>query len=107
MTSPTPSLIIHGPYGNDVWVESEGDLVCLTRRDMVAMIEHVNNWAPLVVRAGITFDESDLIELTNALNGPQLDDCHNGCEAPGLVLIEGHVVCPSCAAGYGAREASA
>lgn len=94
-------LIIHGSHGSDVWVEVAGDLYCLTRPDLTVLTNRVRV-AGTVLHAGIRFDEADVIELVNASRGPQLDDCE--CGGPGLVHLEGRVVCPGCVRAYGDAE---
>lgn len=102
-STPT-GLTIHGSHGGDLWVDLGVDLICLTPADLTVMGDQTRKHGTCT-RAGVLWDESDAIELTKALrDGPTLDDCANGCEGPGLVTVEGRVVCPGCVAGYGARE---
>lgn len=96
------TLTIHGAHGIDVWVETHGDLYCLTANDLAKMRYEVR-WFGSARRWGRTFDESDVTALIQALTGPQLDDCRD-CEGPGLVPIEGRMECPGHAAGYTQAE---
>lgn len=98
-------LTILGAHGGDVWVESEGELVCLTSRDIDDSRWFVASFGVATV-GGIHFDESDLIAIVKAAAGPQIEDCRD-CEGPGLANIEGRIVCPGHAAGFGLREARA
>lgn len=99
------SLTILGAHAGDVWIDREGDAVCLTRTDL-AQARYQIHWFGEATRAGITLDESDVSALTKAADGPQLDDCH-ACEQPGLVAIEGRLHCLGHAAGYRMAEESA
>lgn len=97
------SLTIQGAHANDVWVEHAGDFTCLTRPDLDRMASEVRRFGT-TNRAGILFDESDVAALFAALSGPQIEDCAD-CEGPGLVEVEGRLVCPGHAAGYAQAEA--
>lgn len=95
-------LTIHGAHGSDVWVDVNDELVCLDSADL-RMMRVAVEMGGTVERACATFDEADVVALTAALNGPQLDDCAD-CEGPGLVEVQGRLVCPGHAAGYGQAE---
>ena len=97
------SLTILGAHGNDVWVETDGDLYSLSAVDLAKMRDQVRLTTGRAYRVGAWFDESDVTALIRALNGPQLDDCHD-CEQPGLIDVEGRMVCPGHANGYGIAE---
>jgi hypothetical protein len=96
------SLTIHGSHAGDVWIETDGELTCLSVLDLRIMRNQTRDTGS-TTRAGITFDEADVTALIEALTGPQLDDCHH-CEGPGLVPIEGRIVCLGHAAGFGLAE---
>lgn len=96
------SLTIQGAHGNDIWIEHAGDLTCLTRADIDRMGSEVRRFGT-TSRAGLLLDESDVTVLLNALTGPRLDDCAD-CEGPGLIPVEGRMVCPGHAAGLGLAE---
>lgn len=102
MTAPTPGLIIHGTHAGDTWIENAGELVCLDRRDITRLHKWVTENGVGTI-AGITLDESDLTELAHA---PELFDCAH-CEGPALINIEGRIVCPGHAAGFGFAEEQA
>ena len=99
------SLTILGAHGNDVWVETDGELYSLSAADLARLRRDLTT--PFFMGTAWhyhhEFDESDVTALIHALNGPQLDDCHD-CEQPGLIDIEGRMVCPGCANGYGIAE---
>ena len=98
------ALTIHGTHAGDLWVELD-EPICLTRADLAVMADQTRKHGTCT-RAGVLWDESDVIELVKALrDGPTLDDCADpSCEGPGLVTVEGRALCPGCVAGYGARE---
>lgn len=96
------SLTIQGAHGNNVWIEAWGDLHSLSANDLAAMRDTVR-MEGVARRWGREFDESDVTALIQALTGPQLDDCAD-CEGPALVNIEGRLVCPGHANGYGIAE---
>lgn len=100
------SLTILGAHGGDVWVETNGELFGISAVDLAAFRAEVasdESDGIVSVCLGLKLDESDVTALIQALNGPQLDDCHH-CEQPGLIDIEGRTVCPGCANGYGLAE---
>src|SRR5690349_20668637 len=95
-------LTIHGAHGLDVWLETDGDLYCLTVFDLRVMRNDIRG-AGAASRWGVTFDEADVTALIKALAGRQLEDCQF-CEGPGLVEVEGRAVCPGHADGFGWAE---
>jgi hypothetical protein len=98
-----PVWAISGTHGMDAWIVVDGDDVCLTSEDIAGArreLESPDNVSGLAPLGPVFVDES---QLTAILHGPALDDCR-WCSGPGLVTVEGVLVCPGHAAGFGMAE---